>query len=278
MILGFSIYAWITMVTIVVTFGVLLFTKLRADLVFLGVIGVLFVTGVLDVNEALSGFSSTTVAVVGVMFVVVAGLNHVMGGSLIELRHFDDDKIMSPVPDREPLMGGDRLIYAGQIDELLEVKKKFGFVSADHHIFHYSEVDSDRQLRTAYITFGSSLINTKIGEGNFERNNNVTLVAVARKGKRIEQAPREVVLKGTLDTAAAREAEQVMNVLYDVEGKDIVLDCTDLDYISSAGLRIFLGILQYHEERGGHVFLRGVNDKVRDIFVLTGFNNIFEFI
>jgi len=52
------------------------------------------------------------------------------------------------------------------------------------------------------------------------------------------------LLKGTLDTAAAREAEQVMNVLYDVEGKDIVLDCTDLDYISSAGLRIFLGILQ----------------------------------
>lgn len=47
MILGFSIYAWITMVTIVVTFGVLLFTKLRADFVFLGVIGVLFVTGVL---------------------------------------------------------------------------------------------------------------------------------------------------------------------------------------------------------------------------------------
>ena len=35
MILGFSIYAWIIMVTIVVTFGVLLFTKLRADLVFL---------------------------------------------------------------------------------------------------------------------------------------------------------------------------------------------------------------------------------------------------
>lgn len=35
------------------------------------------------------------------------GLNNVVGGSLIELRHFDDDKIMSPVPDKEPLMGGD---------------------------------------------------------------------------------------------------------------------------------------------------------------------------
>ena len=76
MIWGFSIFAWITIVTVVVTVGILLYTKLRADLVFLGVIGVLFVTGVLDVNEALSGLSSTTVAVVGVMFVVVAGLTY----------------------------------------------------------------------------------------------------------------------------------------------------------------------------------------------------------
>ena len=74
--MGFNIYAWITIATVLVTFGILLFTKLRQDLVFLGVVGVLFVTGVLDVNEALSGFSSTTVAVVGVMFIVVAGLTY----------------------------------------------------------------------------------------------------------------------------------------------------------------------------------------------------------
>ena len=40
--MGFSIYAWITIVTVLVTFGILLFTKLRSDLVFLGVIGILF--------------------------------------------------------------------------------------------------------------------------------------------------------------------------------------------------------------------------------------------
>ena len=74
--MGFSIYAWITIVTVLLTFGILLFTKLRSDLVFLSVIGILFVTGVLDVNEALSGFSSATVAMVGVMFVVVAGLTY----------------------------------------------------------------------------------------------------------------------------------------------------------------------------------------------------------
>jgi di/tricarboxylate transporter len=57
-------------------FTVLLTTKLRADLVFLGAIGVLLVTGVLDQKEAFAGFSSGSVVVIGVLFVVVAGLTH----------------------------------------------------------------------------------------------------------------------------------------------------------------------------------------------------------
>ena len=74
--LGFGLHAWITIVTVLTMFTVLLFTKLRADLVFLGAIGILFVTGVLDAKEAFSGFSSTSVIVIGVLFVVVAGLTY----------------------------------------------------------------------------------------------------------------------------------------------------------------------------------------------------------
>ena len=54
MFLGFSLHAWITIVTVLTMFSVLLFTKLRSDLVFLGAIAVLFVTGVLDAKEAFS--------------------------------------------------------------------------------------------------------------------------------------------------------------------------------------------------------------------------------
>lgn len=86
------------------------------------------------------------------------------------------------------------------------------------------------------------------------------------------------ILEGSLDTAAAPETERVMRPLNDVEGKDIIIDCTHLEYISSAGLRIFLGILQNAEEKGGHVYIRGINDTVRGIFTITGFFNIFEFI
>ena len=83
-------------------------------------------------------------------------------------------------------------------------------------------------------------------------------------------------LAGSLDTAAAAETEKAMSPLNDVKGKDIIIDCTDLEYISSAGLRIFLGILQNAQTKGGHVYIKGINDKVRAIFAITGFSNIFQ--
>ena len=86
------------------------------------------------------------------------------------------------------------------------------------------------------------------------------------------------ILEGSLDTAAAAETEKAMDPLNDVEGKDIIIDCTDLEYISSAGLRIFLAILQNVQERGVHVYIKGLSDALNDVFVITGFSNIFEFI
>ena len=122
-----------------------------------------------------------------------AGLCQVRGGSLIEIYHFDN--VTSPVREDEYVMGGDRLIYAGQIDEILQLKKSHGLVSADHHIFSMSEVDRKRQLRTAYVKFGSSLIGETIASSKLERDNNLTLVAVARSGQRIKEPPRQVVLQ-----------------------------------------------------------------------------------
>ena len=359
MFLGFGLDAWITIATVLSMFTILLFTKWRSDLVFFGAISVLYITGVLDVKDAFSGFSSTSVITVGVLFVVVAGLMytgvlqciaryllgtpntyskavtrlmlpvavlssflsnttvvtlfvgivkmwskklsvspsklliplsyasgmggvctligtppnliisglyeestgesmniltttipglfclavgmlsviamrrllpdrkvpesafesisdytvellvpsdnpfigktlgeaglfHVKGGSLIEMHHFDDTPL--PIMEDEPIMGGDHLVYAGRIDELLEMAYKHKLVSADHHIFSISEVD-DYRLHTAYITFGSSLIGTTIGDSSFEKDNNVMLAAVARRSERINQAPRNVVLQ-----------------------------------------------------------------------------------
>ena len=85
------------------------------------------------------------------------------------------------------------------------------------------------------------------------------------------------ILEGSLDTAVAPDTEKALSPLNDVEGKDIIIDCTDLEYISSAGLRIFLSILQNAQEKDGHVYIRNINDEVRSVFAITGFSNIFDF-
>ena len=84
---GLSFGEWVTLLTAVGIFLLLLCTRLQAELVFLGGMAVLLVTGVLDAREALAGFSSSSVIVVALLFVVVAGLTGVfkVGYDLAEL-------------------------------------------------------------------------------------------------------------------------------------------------------------------------------------------------
>ena len=84
-------------------------------------------------------------------------------------------------------------------------------------------------------------------------------------------------LDGELDTAAALGVENVLKPLYQSDGKDVVIDCTALEYISSSGLRILLNILKGAKAAGSKVIMRHVNDDIKNVFKLTGFINIFEF-
>lgn len=96
---------------------------------------------------------------------------------------------------------------------------------------------------------------------------------------RIEELDGKLVatLIGELDTAAAPETEKALQPLLDCKGKDIVIDCTELEYIASSGLRLLLGILKQAQEVGSRVVLKNVNDVVKDVLDLTGFVSIFEF-
>lgn len=86
-----------------------------------------------------------------------------------------------------------------------------------------------------------------------------------------------VTLYGELDTAAAVEVEQDLQVLNEHEGKDVIFDCTELEYIASSGLRILLSILKKAKASGSKVTLKNVNDDIKNVFRMTGFINLFEF-
>lgn len=84
-------------------------------------------------------------------------------------------------------------------------------------------------------------------------------------------------LVGELNTAAAVEVEKALQPLYEAKGEEIVIECEGLEYISSSGLRILLGILKNALASGGSVVMRHVNDDIKNVFKLTGFISLFKF-
>jgi len=359
--LNLSLYAWITIITVLAMFAVLLFTKTPAEMAFLGAIAILFVTGTLSEKETCSGFSNSSVVVIGALFIIVGGLVHtgvlqwitkhllgtpgsyhkaivrlmlpvailssflnnttvvalfvnvvkmwgkkmhinpsklliplsyasgmgglctligtppnmiisgmyaeqtgvqmniltplipglfclcvgiltmillsrllpdrksaeesfestgdytvellvptecelvgktvheaqldeVKGGNLIEIVRFDHE-IITPVEKDEFIFGGDRLIYSGQINDILELKNTHKLVNAEHHVFSVDEMDKKRKLRTTYVSFGSKAIGQKWTETDFSAKDSLTLVAVSRRGERIQESPRDIVLQ-----------------------------------------------------------------------------------
>ena len=84
-----------------------------------------------------------------------------------------------------------------------------------------------------------------------------------------------MLFEGRLDTAASAQTEKEMKVLHDCEGHDIILDCTDLTYISSSGLRLFLGLLKIARQKGSTVSVTGLNNDLRKVFDEIGFSNLF---
>lgn len=94
--------------------------------------------------------------------------------------------------------------------------------------------------------------------------------------KNKEQGAMTVRLIGRLDTPAAQEIAPEMESLKNDAAGIIVLDCSEMDYISSSGLRLFLTLRKATAEKGGKIIIRGISDSIRSVFMMTGFLNLFE--
>lgn len=83
-------------------------------------------------------------------------------------------------------------------------------------------------------------------------------------------------LDGELDTAAAVETEKEFQPLIDSKDKDIVIDCTKLQYISSSGLRLLLSLLKSTKANGHELVLKNLNENISKVFSMTGFTSLFK--
>ena len=73
-------------------------------------------------------------------------------------------------------------------------------------------------------------------------------------------------LTGSLDTATAPELERQLAPILDTQVTDLVFDLAGLNFISSAGLRVFANARKRLKERGGQVAFVRMQPQIREVF------------
>jgi anti-anti-sigma factor len=86
-----------------------------------------------------------------------------------------------------------------------------------------------------------------------------------------------LILDGYFDTSVTAQTEKDVEPLYDFFDCEIVIDCSRLEYISSSGLRLLMVINQRCRANQCRLYIKGLQEKVKDVFTTTGFTNLFEF-
>ena len=94
----------------------------------------------------------------------------------------------------------------------------------------------------------------------------------------ILQKEQESVVRiaGELDTIATTEQADDLQQVLNIADKALVMDCSELEYISSAGLRFFMQLKRESEAKGGSIRITNMNEDVADIFRMSGYKNIFQ--
>ena len=82
-------------------------------------------------------------------------------------------------------------------------------------------------------------------------------------------------ITGRLDTTTAPNLETVISELLN-DTKELVFDMSELEYISSAGIRVLLGACKKMNSNQGIMRIEKVNDIVYEIFEITGLLQLLE--
>ncbi|MCQ2181001.1 MAG: STAS domain-containing protein [Bacteroidales bacterium] len=87
-----------------------------------------------------------------------------------------------------------------------------------------------------------------------------------------------VTLSGRLDTTNADQFQTDITPLMEDSNPDIELDCTDMEYTSSQGLRLFLMLQKSVSSKGGSMVMTNMKPQVKEVFDITGFSNIIKIV
>lgn len=83
-------------------------------------------------------------------------------------------------------------------------------------------------------------------------------------------------LEGFVDAHTAPQFETAIQSQLDAGNVCIIVDCSQLNYISSAGLGVFMSFVEEVRDQNGDIKISGLVPKVRHTFEILGFHDLFE--
>lgn len=125
--------------------------------------------------------------------IIDAGLRNLPGLFLVELER--DNQVLSAVRPRTVLNAGDRLIFAGSPESVLELRNFQGLVLADDHRFKLEGERGDRRLFEAVLSPSNPMIGKTIKEARFRHRYSAVVLSVSRHGARLRGRLGDITLQ-----------------------------------------------------------------------------------
>lgn len=113
-----------------------------------------------------------------------AGLRHLPGLFLIEIVR--DGEIISVVSPQTVIQINDRLVFAGAVESVVELRRIRGLVVASDQVFKLNAHEHERRLFEAVISAESPIVNLNIRKARFRHRYNAVILSVARNGQRLK--------------------------------------------------------------------------------------------
>ncbi len=122
-----------------------------------------------------------------------AGLRHLHGLFLMEIDR--GGRVIAAVAPTERLQAGDRLVFVGVLDSVVELQKIRGLRPATDQVFKLDDPRSERVLVEAVVSPSCPLVGRTIREGQFRSTYGAVVIAVARDGERLQIKIGDIVLQ-----------------------------------------------------------------------------------
>ena len=122
-----------------------------------------------------------------------AGLRQLPGLFLIEIDR--DGQCIPAVSSREVLRAGDRLVFAGILDSVVDLQLTRGLLPATNQVFKLAGTRQDRCFVEAVISDRCPLVGKSVREGRFRTRYNAVIIALNRNGERVNRKIGDIELR-----------------------------------------------------------------------------------